>query len=589
MEESKDKGTPEEKEPKGENIEAGLKKMAFLITGRMSAIAVLLESRRINALTVPALMLSKNEYAEVVKKIADAMERTAKKEVTREEVEAAADLYLQGSLDELERSNYMKAMRVLDPEAQGLERIIRLNNNDDYGLMEKSALYLLATAEGMRIFNDTKEKRAEKFPSSEQARLKGIYNRMRKYYEAHAGEVAAPDLGKQVLTADYLEVNPEAAGILPAFILEELKRKPKQRKLPASIGAFTPVQEFFRGIPNSIITETIIETGLREYKRDRLGKGSIERRTKKRSAEISWTNIDKLMGSQGVPMRKILDYGIMELSSKNQYKPGGKAVIKTRIDFPLLQFLNICGFLDTGNNPESERKLSEKLKIHRGIIRDSLKDLLNVSVTANEYNNTGTGMVLVQDYNVGESVVSINFGEKIAQHLLSLPLAQLPEALFLIDNRNMNAYALGRQMAIHYSLDMNQGEAGRNALSVETLLSHAPQIQGIEEVKEKRQSWKQKIKDVLERALNEVQKAGVISFWGYRAPRNTKKYTPEEAARLTWEEYRCLMVVYECQEVPDNKERIERKFKRIERAQKKKEQREIAIEAARRDNAASKA
>jgi len=288
-------------------------------------------------------------------------------------------------------------------------------------------------------------------------------------------------------------------------------------------------------------------------------------------------------------MRKILDYGIMELSSKNQYKPGGKAVIKTRIDFPLLQFLNICGFLDTGNNPESERKLSEKLKIHRGIIRDSLKDLLNVSVTANEYNNTGTGMVLVQDYNVGESVVSINFGEKIAQHLLSLPLAQLPEALFLIDNRNMNAYALGRQMAIHYSLDMNQGEAGRNALSVETLLSHAPQIQSIEEVKEKRQSWKQKIKDVLERALNEVQKAGVISFWGYRAPRNTKKYTPEEAARLTWEEYRCLMVVYECQEVPDNKERIERKFKRIERAQKKKEQREIAIEAARRDNAASKA
>lgn len=404
----------------------------------------------------------------------------------------------------------------------------------------------------------------EKLPSSEQAKARGYLQRLDRFRLDHA------DLQ-----------DPEE--VLQGFILEELKRRPVKKLATVKKKPENEV-ESHGFLPQSLITDTLITAGVQDYEKAGAGAGIVKRENGKRKMEIKWENIDRLIGKNHVLLQKLLDRGLMELLEINEYRPKENSRILFEVSFSVSEFLSYyCGVI---SEKTDRAKAYETMKLYKKNIREELSNVLGINVTAAGYdgNNDGSGMVIIQDYDLDGDTVTISFGNKAARLLLWEPPTQTPRALFSVDNRNPNAYAIGRQMVIHYNMDKNQGKPWQNVLSVESLLSYAPNILSIQEVRERRQNWKTSIKRSLERALNELKDKKVILSWGYREEKSTKKLTPDKAASLSWEEFKRLRVAFECAPVDGNEERLERKKKRIEAARRKKESREIKIEAIRRSN-----
>ena len=141
---------------------------------------------------------------------------------------------------------------------------------------------------------------------------------------------------------------------------------------------------------------------------------------------------------------------------------------------------------------------------------------------------------------------------------------QFPKALLKMNGQKSNAYFLGCKMALHYFNSNNVVRGSNTCLKVETLLD-AAEFPFIEEVREQKASWIQKIRTPLETALDTLKKEGVISSWYYCKPKG-KKLNPQERefARSVYEVWSRTLICFKMKDAPDMSDRIEDYKKRKE-------------------------
>ena len=133
-----------------------------------------------------------------------------------------------------------------------------------------------------------------------------------------------------------------------------------------------------------------------------------------------------------------------------------------------------------------------------------------------------------------------------------------------MNGQKSNAYFLGCKMALHYFNKNNIVRESNICLKVETLLDSA-EFPYIEDVREQKASWIQKIRTPFETALDTLKKEGVISSWYYSKPKG-KKLTPQERefARSSYESWSRTLVCFKMKDAPDMSNEIEDYKKRKE-------------------------
>ena len=280
--------------------------------------------------------------------------------------------------------------------------------------------------------------------------------------------------------------------------------------------------------------------------------------------KITIENFDKLLKALSTPAKKILNTAIIYLTNINYFKARN---VTPTVEIPLIEYGEACGYqltprkMATKEEQDAENKIvKQRIKeLQKDIWRD-LSDISAVHWTAEETKGRNKGnydfLRIISSFNIRKDFIRINFDIDAATYLVQSYIMQHPTALLKIDNRNPNAYALGYKIAQHNSMDNNAAIGTNNTLSVESLLSAAPEIQTIEELQARGQrDWKNKIKKPLENSLDELVRVGVLSRWEYRDPTNSTTYTPESAQPMTWAQYSRLMVDFIMVNEPDQTKR----------------------------------
>lgn len=277
-------------------------------------------------------------------------------------------------------------------------------------------------------------------------------------------------------------------------------------------------------------------------------------------------HFDKLLKALSTPAKKILSAAIIYLASVNYYNTQN---VTATAEIPLIEFGEKCGYqLTPRTMPTPEEQIAENKAVQQRIkdfkkdVRRDLRDIKSVTWTAEETKGRNRGdyseISIISSHRIINGLIIINFDVDAAAYLAKSYLMQHPNALFAVDNRNPNAYVLGYKIAQHNSMDVNVAKGTNNTLSVESLLTAAPEIQSIEELKAKGQrNWKDKIKRPLENSLNELIKVGVLRKWEYRDPTTGKTYTSDTAQPMTWAQYSRLMVDFIIINAPDQSKRRE--------------------------------
>lgn len=282
--------------------------------------------------------------------------------------------------------------------------------------------------------------------------------------------------------------------------------------------------------------------------------------------KISIENFDKLQAALGTPAKKLFDTAVSYLTDTNFYRAGRDHITPT-VEIPLVEYGEACGYeltprvmaTDEEQKEENERA-RQRVKDFKKDVRANLRDLSSILWTGEETKGRNRGdykeMRIVSSHSIRDGVIRINFDVDAAAYLINAYVMQLPTALLSIDNRNPNAYAIGRKLAFHNSNDQNRAKGTESTLSVEKLLLSAPNIPTYDEMLEGGQrNWKLRIKKPLEAALEANVEVGVISRWEYRARKTGETYTAETAQRLTWTQYSRLMVDFAMVDAPEQTER----------------------------------
>ncbi|NQH34173.1 hypothetical protein HO665_08095 [Streptococcus suis] len=237
---------------------------------------------------------------------------------------------------------------------------------------------------------------------------------------------------------------------------------------------------------------------------------------------------------------KMLDFLTLQFGKVNNYdnKTDGSTNLCLTVTFSLMEYSKILGKL----NPDSA---STKKDVRR-IVKEALDTIFSMSLETTEKRRKDnvffSKMRILQSYSYKNSVFIVVFTESFAHYMLSSYVMNFPLNLFQIDERNKNAYSIGRKLSLHQSIYKNKNFGIERRISVRKLLEAAPAIPKIEEVRAKKGGWQSRIIDKLENALDYLHSAEILEFWEYTSTRGVP-LTDEQLESLdTYYDYEKLNV-----------------------------------------------
>ena len=272
---------------------------------------------------------------------------------------------------------------------------------------------------------------------------------------------------------------------------------------------------------------------------------------KNRGITLKIEKYNEIRGGFSVSAKKILDTAVMYLTSGNHYKSDR---VNPTVEFRLADYLKACGYdleprkMDTPKEQEAENKrIKERIKKYKKNIEKDLDDLSNITWKGTIKSGNGAGdyetIRIISSHSIKDGIVQINFDVQMAVFLNKSYMMQFPNALLKVDNRNPNAYSIGRKIAFHNSNYNNFVQGTNNTLTVKSLLDAAPDIISKGELDERgARNWREKIKDKLEKALTDLATVGYLKKWEYRDSTNGQVLPPAAASKLSWKHYKALRV-----------------------------------------------
>ena len=281
--------------------------------------------------------------------------------------------------------------------------------------------------------------------------------------------------------------------------------------------------------------------------------------------------ISQNISQMGVGEAKIFRYALAAFTQKNSTGTNNSKL-------NLRMFLSLNDYAKATNtdiNTENGRKnFKKKLKKN---LENLMEKHISFSWTEDVRGKTKNygGLSLISGYKINKDAITIDFSLSFAEYLVSLPtLVEYPRALYSVNDRNYNAFAIGEAMFQHYSINNNVIKRTEQILSIQKILK-ITSFPTYEKVREERASWEQKIKEQLEKALDHLYECGLIKDWCYSQAKG-KKLTDEEASQLiSYEKFASLYIWYELNAYPEHDERanmiIETKEKSIKKLKKRKQ------------------
>ena len=81
------------------------------------------------------------------------------------------------------------------------------------------------------------------------------------------------------------------------------------------------------------------------------------------------------------------------------------------------------------------------------------------------------GLSLISGYKIDNEAITVDFSLGFAEYLVSLPtLVEYPQALYGVNDRNFNAFVIGKAMFLHYPINNNVIKGTEQMLSVQKIL-----------------------------------------------------------------------------------------------------------------------
>ena len=270
---------------------------------------------------------------------------------------------------------------------------------------------------------------------------------------------------------------------------------------------------------------------------------------------------------------KLLSMAISTFTQQNDFRHTKGRELKRDITIPLKEYAALLGYevdeRETYTPEEAERekkRAKNQLDNARKAIKKDL-DIIHASVLSWEEPVRGKTrdfdrISLVTRTGIKNGEIKISLSPEIASYLSEKNIiTQYPVKLLKLDSRKPTAYYVGRKLAEHYNIDNNQIRGTHDRISIPALLA-VTDLASYEEVQRKdRGHWAERIKEPLERALDELTKAGVLKDWKYVHAKGVD-LTEEEASTITdYATYSSLYLLFNLADEIDHAERIETKQK----------------------------
>lgn len=249
----------------------------------------------------------------------------------------------------------------------------------------------------------------------------------------------------------------------------------------------------------------------------------------------------------GITTHKLLCAGLIWFTKKNNIGDD-RDNVQTEIVIPLRKYALLCGHRGIIAKDENDRnRAKESLKTVRKQISKDLKLLLHSSLEWQESTrgkNEHYECPILLNGRIKNGYIYMTFSSQFAKYLKHRRITEYPETLFSVDNRKSNAYRIGQACAFQYYNTNNRKDGNFNKLKVQTLLAYTnlPTIETVR--KEKNGTWRARIKEPLEKALNELLVKGVISKW--ECKQRADFLLSDENHKLTFEEWADSLIYFTC-------------------------------------------
>lgn len=245
------------------------------------------------------------------------------------------------------------------------------------------------------------------------------------------------------------------------------------------------------------------------------GKMTIERR-RKAGLKITITNYNELVARWRPSAKKLFDFAVIRLTAQNHFPAGYMAnqagVIDYKRDNPNID--RIIRFSLEDWQTAQGTPLTKASEDHaRERVKEDLQTILYTTLEWEEVtkrtgrkpkpatvvNPDGTttetkpaptprrrrhwiGVNLATSAELKDNQIEIAISPEMANYLLNSYITQYPTGLLTLDDRNPNAYAIGRKLAEHYYNESNRRNSRNSLLSVAALLD-CTDLPTVEDVK----------------------------------------------------------------------------------------------------------
>lgn len=250
---------------------------------------------------------------------------------------------------------------------------------------------------------------------------------------------------------------------------------------------------------------------------------------------------------------------------------GAKTNLKTLVSVPLTAVMEATGRTIT---PTSKKKFVRKLS------REILPTIAHAHMTLKFETKDGIEVKHMEigggyfEVSTRKDRITFRFSPEYAMYLNTNSLSQYHRKTLLLGNSKSGdelPYYLAIKLQDHYFKDANRQRGTNVILSILSVLNFCADTLDYEYILETDPThWKRKIKERLERALNDIQEAGVFN-WNYCWAKG-KEIPQTEIEAADFDEWTKLYITFQLiPEEPDQGDRLENKRKRIAAAIEKKE------------------
>lgn len=297
------------------------------------------------------------------------------------------------------------------------------------------------------------------------------------------------------------------------------------------------------------------------------GEGTLN----KFGVELAILKLISLQATLSPNTDKLLSTALATFTKRNDFRHLNGKEPNRRVSIPLKDYARLLGYevdeRETSTPQEAERekkRAKNQLDNARKAVRKDL-DIIHASTLTWEEPIRGKGrdfgrVSIVTYTGIKNGEIQIHFSPEIASYLAERNLiTQYPTKLLSLDSRKTTAYYVGRKLNEHYYIDNNQVRGTADRISIPALLA-VTDLASYEEVQKKdRGHWQERIKEPLERALDELTAAQILKDWKYTHARGVD-LTDEEAENITsYSDYSKLYLHFTLAGAADQADRIKAK------------------------------